>query len=170
MKVLFVAALAALVCTAPLGAKQLPGTRVSVEFVQPERFSDVQESGYTSGSSRDRLLSDLRDWLVREAPRYLPDGAWLTLRVTDVDDAGRIRIIRGREIRVVSEMFPARVDFTWSLRDARGNPLKSGSERLVEIPHSSLIRTDSYGPMGSVKIAVERWLRDLNRLVGSPRS
>ncbi len=131
---------------------------VTVEFVQPERYADVQVSGYSTEASREMLLPDLKKWIQTTGADLLKPGTALTLRITDIDDAGQMNRGARRDIRVVSNLFPAQISFSWQLTNGK-NVVKSGSERLVQIAGESGERPDFLGSMPTVKYALWRWMR-----------
>lgn len=155
------ALLGAVLCVGSLPAGPAPAApAVVVEFVRPERFVDVQQSSTSQEMSRDVLLPDLRRFLIQQGENFLPAGATLKIFITDIDDAGRISHNPRREIRVVSQAFPARIDFTWELRDAQGK-VQRGRERLVQRAGEAGERPDFLGSMPTVKYAMQQWLRQL---------
>lgn len=134
------------------------GPAVVIEYVHPERFVDVQQSGTSREMSRETLLPDLRRFLQEQAEVFLPPRASLKLFITEIDDAGHISFNPRREVRVVSQAYPARVEFNWELRDARGQVTR-GRERLVQRAGEAGERPEFLGAMPTVKFALQQWMR-----------
>ncbi|MBS0657912.1 MAG: DUF3016 domain-containing protein [Verrucomicrobia bacterium] len=150
---------AALGLATSLSAGPAPASNpITVEFVRPDRFVDVQQSGTSREMSRDVLLPDLRRFVQQEAQRFLPPGTSLKIFITEIDDAGHISFNPRRELRVVSQAYPARVEFNWELRDARGQVTR-GRERLVQRSGEAGERPEFLGAMPTVKFALQQWLR-----------
>lgn len=154
----FIAA-AILVSVGPLPAGPAPANpAVVVEFIHPERYVDVQQSSTSREMSLEILLPDLRKFLVEQGESILPAGSALRLRITEIDDAGHISFHPRREVRVVTPAYPARIEFTWELRDARGG-VRRGSERLVQRAGEVGERPEFLGGMPTVKYALQQWMR-----------
>ena len=111
-------------------------SNVRIEFVHPERFSDLQIQGRQEVTSapifRDNISAYLSPYVARRFP-----GATLTLRFTDIDLAGRLepwRIRKFNDVRFDRNMGanPLRLYFDYTLTDSKGGILASGSKALVD--------------------------------------
>jgi hypothetical protein len=109
-------------------------SRISVVFVDPQKFTDLkQEEGDVSSPS---LLDQLQKFMCRTGERYVPAGLRLEIRVTDIDLAGQFEPWRGPEfdhVRIVKSLYPPRIRLEFSLSDAQGNVVRSGQRELTDL-------------------------------------
>lgn len=113
-----------------------PNQRAQVVFVDPDKFTDARDSYNGTDSGRDAILDQLRDYIQSEAKRYLPDGDKLAVSVTDVDLAGDFEPWRGPQwddVRVVKDIYPPRIKFSFKLTDNSGKTIKEGTRDLRDL-------------------------------------
>ncbi len=118
-----------LLATAPPASAE----SVTVEWVDPDRFSDVAETASRTDRERVSILNHLEAFFVQQGSKHISEGRELHLRVTDVDLAGDFELWRSpqlHDVRFVRDIYPARLQFTWELMDADGAVLREGTERL----------------------------------------
>jgi hypothetical protein len=162
------AALAAEAAEKPGAASPVPGAQpgdVTIQFVQPEKFTDFSIYGRDSRWSASYFASEISGDLKPALKRKFP-GSKLTLRFTDIDLAGSSRTSRrgGRDVRVVrGEMTPARMSFEFLLQDGTGRTLANGSARITDTSHhSSLLRSQSSSkPLYYEKRMLGKWLKSV---------
>ena len=65
------------------GASKSEGGRVDVQFLEPEKYTDVRSSLMDPGD-RNGYLDQLRDHVVKLSAEYLPDGWKLQITFTDI--------------------------------------------------------------------------------------
>ena len=121
-----------LVSLSPLSAF----STVNVEWVEPEKYRDPWAISVESAKSREMTLNSLETYIKRAAGRHVDEGETLTLRVTELDLAGRFDYSRGPEladVRIVRSADFARIAFDYTLTNAEGEVLKEGSERLTHM-------------------------------------
>jgi hypothetical protein len=110
------------------------GARISVVFVDPQRFTDLkQEEG---GQTSPMLLDQLRDFMLQTGERSVPAGMHLDIRVTDVDLAGGFEPWRGPEfdrVRIVKSLYPPRLQLEFKLTDAEGRVVGAGDRQLTDL-------------------------------------
>jgi hypothetical protein len=125
-----------LICLGACAALANEPSNVRIEFVHPERFSDLEIQGRQAITSapifRDQVSSYLSPYVAKRFP-----GATLTLRFTDIDLAGRLnwgRIRKFNDVRFDRNMGanPLRLYFDYTLSDSKGRILASGSKALVD--------------------------------------
>jgi len=159
--VLSAAALAVLVA-APLGTSAAtPDGRVSVRFVQPERFTDVRDRAHGFESVRDAYLVDLQSWLERRATPLLGAGQRLELSVTDIDMAGDFEPLRRAPVdspRIVRDVTPPRIDLDFKLVSADGQVVRSGSRKLRDLAFLSRLPESRSDPLRFEKGLLADWL------------
>jgi Protein of unknown function (DUF3016) len=111
-------------------------SNVRIEFVHPERFSDLQIQGRQEITSAPIFRDNISAYLSPHVARRFP-GATLNLRFTDIDLAGRLepwRIRKFNDVRFDRNMGanPLRLYFDYTLTDSKGRILASGSKALVD--------------------------------------
>jgi len=131
-----------------------------VEFVKPDSFTDVG-SRHAPSNAAD-VLATLRDHLVREASRELPDGHALHVWITDVDLAGDFEPQQPyvNEVRIVKDIYPPRIDLSFRLVDAGGKVLKEGERKLRDPAFLLRGAGNSSDALRFEKLLIDRWLND----------
>lgn len=101
-----------------------------VEFVNPQKFTDAGTP--RQYVDRDANLTNIRNHLVKQAASLLPADQKLVMQVTDVDLAGSFEPwqLYSREVRIVKEIYPPKIDFTFKLVRADGSIVKEGERSL----------------------------------------
>jgi hypothetical protein len=139
-----------------------PAPRVDVVFDHPEKFTDVKDANFPTDRGRDAILSRIRDFLVREATRYLPAGDDLTITFTDIDLAGDFEPWHGPQwddVRVVKDVYPPAFKFTYSVTDSSGKILKQGSENIRDLNFQSRLVLDTSDTLRYEKDILKDWVR-----------
>jgi hypothetical protein len=111
-------------------------SRVSVIFVDPERFTDVKRSNVERSSAG--LLKELQKFMIETGERYVPAQAWLSIHVTDVDLAGDFELFRGPHfdhVRITKGLYPPRIALEFRLTDDGGRIIKEGKRDLIDIDY-----------------------------------
>ncbi|HUR59839.1 MAG TPA: DUF3016 domain-containing protein [Opitutaceae bacterium] len=110
--------------------------RAEVLFLEPEKFTDVKDSYMSDDVNRTTYLDQLRDHLIEQARSYVPMGAKLAVTFTDIDLAGDFEPWRGPrfdDIRIVKDIYPPRLKFSFRLIDAEGNVVKQGDRDMRDM-------------------------------------
>jgi Protein of unknown function (DUF3016) len=169
MKTQSILLVAALACAttlfaAPPTTPAAPVTRVEVIFDQPEKFTDVKDSSMGTEKGRDSYLALIKEYLEERVPRYLPAGQTLTLTFTNIDLAGDFEPWRGpdfSDVRIVKDIYPPRMNFSYKLVDANGAVVKEGQEKLIEMAFQMLASPiNSSDSLRYEKAMLDNWLRD----------
>lgn len=151
---------------APAAGWAAAGTRTvgfaTVEFFEPEKFTDVRDS-YQGDASRTTYLEQIRDHLLEQAKYFVPDGHTLAVTFTDIDMAGDFEPWLGprwSDIRIVKDIYPPRINLAFRLTDADGNVVKEGRRELRDLAFLMKItmafRDDS---VRHEKALLDDWLR-----------
>lgn len=137
--------------------------RVTVNFQDPAKFTDVRDSDF-GDYERTTYLDSLREHLVDKGRMYVGEGFKLAVTFTDIDMAGDFEPWRGprfSDIRIVKDIYPPRVVFTFQLTDASGKVVKEGKRELRDMAFLSKItmgfRDD---PVRHEKALLDDWLRE----------
>lgn len=156
-------------CTLLLAAGALlaagePAPRVTVAFFEPEKFTDVRDSALFNDSGRTTYLEQLRDHLLEQAPKHLAEGQRLEITFTDIDLAGDFELWRGPQyfdVRMVRDIYPPRLEFSFRLLDATGKVVKEARRTLLDLAfqlRSSII--SQHDTLRYEKSMLDDWLRE----------
>lgn len=143
---------------------------VEILFDHPENFTDIKDSYMPTDKGEQANLDEIRDYLVDKASRYLRDGQTLTITFTNIDLAGDFEPQRGpdaADIRVIKDIYPPRLDFTYKVVDAHNKVLKEGKEQLRDM--NFLTRTNPINDRDTMpweKDMLSDWLRSMLRGIG----
>ena len=138
------------------GAASAAGT-VQVNFVQPEKFSDVRDSYLNA----ERHLELIKQLIENAAAPYLADGQTLKVDVLDVDLAGEVRPgSRPFDVRVLKGRADwPRIDLRYAL-EAGGQTLRSATAHVQDMAYLQHIST--YGnsePLPYERRMLEDWFK-----------
>jgi hypothetical protein len=132
---LFVALVAGCAVSTSDAVKTPP--RTVVTFDHPENFTDVKDASVPTDRGRDAILSRIREFLVSRADPLLPEGYKLSITFTDIDLAGKFEpwhsAIMSDEVRFIRPIYPPAFKFTYSVSDASGRVVKSGTENIKDL-------------------------------------
>jgi hypothetical protein len=161
--------LAVVASVAALGVVRAASTpekpsRVTVTFDHPDKFTDVKDSELATEKGRDGYLDDLKEYIQRYAEPRLADGQKLTVTFTDIDMAGDFEPWRGprfNDIRIVKDIYPPRLTFSFQLTDASGAVVKEGKRDLRDLSfqlRANPVNQDD--PLRYEKSMLDDWMRD----------
>ena len=139
-----------------------PDSRVSVTFVQPERFTDVRDSLLASPKGTADLLAEIDRYLHTVGARYVPAGLTLDVRITNIDLAGEFEPWRGPQfdrVRIMRDVYPPRFALEFRLTDARGAVVKEGQRVLLDQLYLSAAALNNGDPLYYDKLLLGAWLR-----------
>ena len=117
--------------TAPLD--QSP-SRVSVAFIEPEKFTDARRAELEPTSSG--VLRELEKFLTETGARYVPENMKLNIRVTNVDLAGDFELFRAPhadQVRITKGLYPPHIVLEFEVVDGAAKVVKSGARDLTDI-------------------------------------
>ena len=102
---------------------------VSVNYIEPERFSDLPFAPW----DRESVLEELTRHFVKLGAQ-LPPGQNLRIEVKDIDLAGREYPGRARDLRIIksSGVDWPRIDLHYTI-DSNGQVLRSGDAQLRDM-------------------------------------
>ncbi len=162
-KYVFLAVVLATAVSVFAAAPAASNVRVEVIFDQPDKFTDVKDSSMGSDRGQDSTLALIKEFVEAEAPRRLAEGQTLTMTFTNIDLAGDFEPERGpnfNDVRIVKDIYPPRMNFSYKLVDAGGAVLKEGQEKLINM--SFMMSAGVFGTNDSLryeKSMLEDWLR-----------
>jgi hypothetical protein len=159
-----VLAVAPLLSAATVSPKPAPVSRAEVVFVAPEKFTDVRDNYTGSDSGRDAVLDEIRDYIGQEAKRFLPEGDRLYVSFTDIDLAGDFEPWHGGQwddVRIVKDIYPPRMSFSFRVADASGRVVKEGTRNLIDMTFLMRITaTFRDDPLRHEKTLIDDWFRN----------
>jgi hypothetical protein len=109
-------------------------SRVSVSFVEPEKFTDARRVELAPTSAG--VLRELETFLVETGGRYLPATTKLSIRVTDIDLAGDFELFRGPQadqVRITKGLYPPRIILEFEVIDSTAAVVRSGKRDLTDL-------------------------------------
>lgn len=118
-----------------LGSLPLLAADVSIEYDQPEKFSDIGENRQFDKSTFASFKSTMEEAFQTVADRYLKDGESLEVTFYDVDLAGESEPWHRPElqnVRVVRSIYPPRVKFHYLVTGASGEKKTEGTAQLTD--------------------------------------
>lgn len=122
--------------TAPDYPRTLPtADAVSIDWTDPNQFSDIRYSGNRYEAEQGNWVVDLATYLQKQAGKKLADGQQLQITITDIRRAGMYEPGRGLNmdrIRVIKDIYPPRVTLNFSLKGADGQVIAEGERKLVD--------------------------------------
>lgn len=115
-----------------LGTAIGTSANVTLEWRQPERYSDLGTNFYDD-ASLDTFSKEMEPYIIRFADDYLPDGSTLELTFTDVDLAGEFEPWRlNDDVRIVRSVYPPKLSFVYRVYDISGNLIDSGERTITD--------------------------------------
>lgn len=136
-------------------------SRITVQFLEPEKFTDIRDSwADTTDSQREWVLSEIRKFVQARGDSNLREGLHLKVEFTDIDLAGDFepwRFRTNQDIRVVKEIYPVRIKLVFQLTDSTGTVLAEGERRLTDFGRASSFMPGS-DPLRLEKEVLRDWL------------
>ncbi|GEM_PF-388023 len=140
-------------------SSQAPRPPVIVEYIQPEKFTDISSSQY--GPPNSSYLDQLSKHIAKQALSYLTAGQSLTISILDIDMAGAFEPWNtpGQDIRMIKHIYPPRIALRYQLRDAEGKVLKDGEAHLSNPTYLMNLSPNSMDSVRHEKALMDDWLR-----------
>jgi len=135
---------------------------VTVEFVEPETFTDIRTGFLRTNVDNNSHLRALHRHLVRKAATYLAPGQTLHIAVTDIDLAGDHTPHSNPallDIRTVSNLYPPRMSLNYTLSDASGAVVRTGEAKLKDLGFDIGSGGSVSDPLRYDKRMLDKWLR-----------
>lgn len=146
-------------CAAKMPSIEL-NPRVSVTFVQPEKFTDARRAELEPTSKG--FLSELQDFIVHTGARYVPEDMQLNIKVTNVDLAGGFELFRGPQtdqVRITKGLYPPHIVLDFELLDRAGSVIKTGKRDLTDINYQMRSVSPREDTLRYEKDILRDWLR-----------
>lgn len=160
-------ALFSLAAVSPMVAAEAaaPKAKVTVELVNPEKFTDVRDAFQPSDKGQVANATIVRDYIVQKAATYVPDGYTLDVVLTNIDLAGDFEPWGqpgAEDVRIVKDIYPPRIDLSFKLLDSAGHVVKEGTRELRDLNFMMKIDVRRSDTFRHEKSLIDDWLsRDL---------
>lgn len=146
-----------------VAAKTPTPANVSVTYDHPEQFTETRKvRSLAPWLADDGYLETLKVFIESRAGKMLAPGDHLAIVVTDIDRAGNFEPWRTgtlREVRIIKDTYPPRIDLRFRLTDANGNVLREGTRKLRDPAFLSGSGSFSNSGLRYEKALLDRWLR-----------
>lgn len=134
---------------------------IKVEWLQPEKYSDIRPANEPKGSYRRHVLASFDKFWQKMSAR-LPQGYNVKLTMKDVDLAGDVNPLYrldNREIRVIKEIYFPRITLDYQVLDANNQVVLEGKD--VKIKDMNFMNTTglrySSQEFGHEKAMLDKW-------------
>jgi len=134
---------------------------VSVDWVSPEKYQDIDAGGSGKNKFKTKLFNELESVFNKEA-KELPENYKLEISMLDLDLAGVVDHSQGvMARRVISDGDFPRVIFYMILRDEKGNIVLQGKQSLREkkLKHNRFRMQGSQSDFFMEKAVIEKWFK-----------
>ena len=142
-------------------------TRVRVVYLDPRAFTDVRDGYAATDRARDAYLGELKRYIERRTVPRIAEGQQLTITITNINMAGNFEPWRDPQagnVRIVREVYPARIDLEFRLTDAGGAVLSEGRRTLRSFGYPVSPTVYSSDPLLYEKVLLGDWLeREFSR-------
>ena len=153
--------LGGLLAASPVHAAADAAPRISVIFVEPDKFTDVRYSEAERGSRA--ILLQVQRFIIDTAARYLPEPLRLEVKITDIDLAGDFELFRGPQsdqARVNKSIYPPRIALEFRVSDASEQTVKEGQRNLTDLNYQLRVDYPREDYLRYEKELLRDWLRD----------
>lgn len=136
--------------------------KVQITFANPEQFTDVRDAFVASEKGAAANVDMVRQYMVKQANKYVADGQKLEINVTNIDLAGDFEPwgqAGSEDVRIVKDIYPPRIDLSFKLTDEAGNVVKEGTRELRDLNFMMKLSIRRDDPLRHEKELIDDWLR-----------
>ena len=150
--------------TDPALPRSLPAQGpVEVQWTDPAQFSEIRNSGNRREARRGNWVSDIAEYLRKQAVKRLPEGDRLEVTITNIERAGDYEPWRGIQfdsIRYMRDIYPPRIELDFKLVGADGSIRAQGSRKLSDMSYlTGPTRVGNTDPLRYEKQLLDDWMR-----------
>ncbi|MDV3509504.1 DUF3016 domain-containing protein [Stenotrophomonas sp. C4297] len=136
---------------------------VSVKWEDPAKFTEIRQSTNRFEAERGDWVQQLARYLQTTAAKPLQPGQTLDVTLVDIKRAGDYEPWhgpRGRDIRIMRDIYPPRISLQYTLKDASGRIVSEGDARLSDTGylHNLGLKSDS-DPLRYEKRLIDDWVK-----------
>lgn len=139
---------------------------VLVNWINSDNYRDAKDSSMDTEKGRQAVLADLQKFIEERSEKLTEAGYSLEMNVTELDLEGEYEPWHGPrfdDIRIIKEIYPARIDFTYKITDANGQVVKEGEEQLSSFGDFPPFTTN-WEQYAYTKQLLRDWLNQQRRL------
>ena len=149
--------------TDPDAPRSLPAAgAVSVSWGDPAKFTEIRYSHNSWESKRGDWVERLAKHLRKSTEKVLPAGQRMEFSITDTKRAGDYEPWRGpnaHDVRIVRDIYPPRMTFTFTRYGADGQIIEQGERKLADMGFLSSGSTLDSDPLRYEKRMIDDWVR-----------
>ncbi|HEY0333051.1 MAG TPA: DUF3016 domain-containing protein [Stenotrophomonas sp.] len=150
--------------TDPQAPRALPAEGpVAVQWTDPNQFTEIRYSGNRFQSQQGNWVHDLAEYFRQAVAKQLPAGDKVEVTITDIKRAGQYEPWHGPrsdDIRVVKDLYPPRLSFTYTWTDRHGQVVAQGEQKLVDTAFlMNTSRLSDSDPLRYEKRMIDEWSR-----------
>jgi len=136
---------------------------VSAKWEDPAKFTEIRQSTNRFEAERGDWVQQLARYLQTTAAKPLQPGQTLDVTLVDIKRAGDYEPWhgpRGRDIRIMRDIYPPRISLQYTLKDASGRIVSEGDARLSDTGylHNLGLKSDS-DPLRYEKRLIDDWVK-----------
>lgn len=136
---------------------------VSVAWADPNTFTELRSSGNRFAASQGPWLTQLAEYLRKQAEPTVPAGNTLELTIVDVKRAGQYEPWRGvemQDVRIIRDHYPPRMTVRFRETDASGAVVAEGERKLSDLSFMmGPSPVNDSDPLRYEKRMIDSWLR-----------
>lgn len=136
---------------------------VAVSWTDPSLFTEIRHSRNRFEARHGDWVRDIARHVAKRSASALAPGETLEVEITDIKRAGEFEPAAGRSdhVRIVRDIYPPRIDLSYTRFDASGQIVDSGARELTDL--GFLQRAGGTVAMGDAlrheKRLVDDWIR-----------
>ncbi|MBA0281781.1 DUF3016 domain-containing protein [Stenotrophomonas maltophilia] len=136
---------------------------VSVKWDDPAKFTEIRQSSNRFEAERGDWVQQLARYVQTTAAKPLQPGQTLDVTLVDIKRAGDYEPWhgpRGRDIRIMRDIYPPRITLQYTLKDASGRIVSEGDARLSDTGylHNVGLKSES-DPLRYEKRLIDDWVK-----------
>jgi hypothetical protein len=135
---------------------------VQVTLENPENFTDVRDAFVSSDKGKTANIDQIREYVQKEAAKYVPAGYKLAVTITNIDLAGDFEPwgqAGSEDVRIVKDIYPPRIDLSYKLTDSAGSVVKEGTRELRDLSFMMKLSIRRSDPFKYEKELINDWIR-----------
>jgi len=158
--------------TDPTAPRALPAEGpVSVKWTDPAQFTEIRYSGNRFEAQQGNWVQSLAEYFRTSAGKQLPAGDRLDITITDIKRAGEYEPShgpRGHDVRIVKDLYPPRISFSYVWTGANGQVIDQGEKKLIDTAFlTSTLPFNDTDPLRYEKNMIDDWSRRQFRDAGA---
>ena len=147
---------------------------VTVQFEQPDHYTDLSLGGSSSQSIQDDLLKQIEKHFKRLGERFLPKGDVLNIDVRDIDMAGAVEPWQTPNLsntRIIRDVYLPKITLHYVWHDQVGVLKADKQETVTDLNYLMMLDSRLYNnndPLRYEKAMLDRWFERSFNPIGLP--